>query len=874
MPSLGCCNGRLTPSDDLLGARAAATVYLRPIKQLLPRLNNDANSSLTSLGSSGTLKTKQIYDSQFSLDGSALYGVQPLQQTLGLADEPKFRSYFARSASRLSSVKSMLYGKFSRRSSLSRRGPLSKLVPDTNQFEPSGTYLDNIERFDDEAEDVILPHSTHFLTGYLESQNPNFQPPTYSLLDIYDGNCSSESAPLLMEAPEDKPGYSYPSDSLDKTSSTNIAEQILKRRTSSTIRPVYPTIKSFQTPSLLDYEAQRDWRQLFKAKRDQHYGSSHPEIQAVPEDAETTPISRRYTENGYLMQGRDVGRLSNYKEPAKKNIIPELAIPKPPYEQYGVKIKPPTLGGNSFNPSSYVLPQEHTLDLSDRRVSKSATIQPPIELSELQAFTSHRRRKSSISISSFYSKNIDDPSPITGLGSLIVTGNSNTAVNDESSSIYSSTHDKSIFSSPRSSIYHLPHLPVAYAGIDSVVNLGEPHLEAKFVSELDSYPADRVPPSVIPKDDLDRANKKLSEAIERQARRRLQEGKDPSPHDGNFDCNPIRAPSITSFRSSITGLDPLEDASTLWEKALRQRNEETTSLSSPRSRWAPSYILEDGSRSGKIISSRRTQPQTSKFPSVGSPRAESGLFQATPKPTSKSRVFQDIAEPSRSTPSFQSWNRFPSHTRDLRSASATALDAVAVRDFAYEQNNISGIMSESGLHTGTPKRCKSPGSKTLRKGVLAELKRLYKSRSTDLKLHLIGRRQSKSFRGLVEYPELEIPPPSFEWHSSSEELHPSAQVALNAALEASFGQCREDAVLEQEQEQEEEDYGDVHVSNAVPKDAKEWSQLYGSCVVLPDDDDDNDDDGYFRQSQDIIQQNLVMDSDGENLAALEIACSK
>ena len=110
----------------------------------------------------------------------------------------------------------------------------------------------------------------------------------------------------------------------------------------------------------------------------------------------------------------------------------------------------------------------------------------------------------------------------------------------------------------------------------------------------------------------------------------------------------------------------------------------------------------------------------------------------------------EAISPSRSVRSVDSWTRYPSHTVVERNESANGRDNIVARDFAV---------------SSPPRRKMSKQksrSMTFGKKVRHKITTFYTTRRSDLRRYNAGHRSSIAFGGRLEYPELEIPPRTFD----------------------------------------------------------------------------------------------------------------
>ena len=216
---------------------------------------------------------------------------------------------------------------------------------------------------------------------------------------------------------------------------------------------------------------------------------------------------------------------------------------------------------------------------------------------------------------------------------------------------------------------------------------------------------------------------------------------------------------------------PSIGAISVWERALREHSEEDKMLSRIRTQSISQEIGRDDFRR-RARSRRLTRTPSPLGEIVEDPwshecRQErepvSGRVSPTQPPSGRVSPTQGIAQSqqvgrqsfnisrtaSTSTRSVQSWTRFPSHTFAERTEAASAKDNVIARDFAPS------ISPQRRLSK------KKSRSMTFSKSVLNKIGRMYKTRSSDFRRYNAGHRSSISVGRVPEYPELEIPRPSF-----------------------------------------------------------------------------------------------------------------
>lgn len=266
-------------------------------------------------------------------------------------------------------------------------------------------------------------------------------------------------------------------------------------------------------------------------------------------------------------------------------------------------------------------------------------------------------------------------------------------------------------------------------------------------------------------------------------------------------------------------------ATSIWEKALREHSQEDAALSHTRlgSNSPGPLDRETNRRSTSARESSHSQnfAGTQKNLSVddwhGS-RLQARLAAYKLPAPAQGRVRQRPVKAittSASVTSTPSWARYPSHTRSERSMSpAGGPDQVCARDFANMTPEPSPERQKSG---------KIDGSSSISKNVFSSIKQLYRTQSQELQRRLTnearGHRSSVSEGGVLEYPELEMlgtrsppmPSPNVNAEAEAEEGlwkpgQPKAS-ATNTGLDAKQISSKEGA--------------------------KGWSELYADCVEHP-----------------------------------------
>lgn len=127
------------------------------------------------------------------------------------------------------------------------------------------------------------------------------------------------------------------------------------------------------------------------------------------------------------------------------------------------------------------------------------------------------------------------------------------------------------------------------------------------------------------------------------------------------------------------------------------------------------------------------------------------------------------------------WSRYPSHTREQRTGSASTTDKVKARDFAYDINPMNILEEEDSAEDSPRSKQKRKGKKKKKTGLpksksmmmgkeyIRNYVRLIRSPSVEWLTHGKGHRSSISAGGSVEHPELELIPPVFAAYPIMEE---------------------------------------------------------------------------------------------------------
>ncbi|KAI4265864.1 MAG: hypothetical protein L6R38_009126 [Xanthoria sp. 2 TBL-2021] len=231
----------------------------------------------------------------------------------------------------------------------------------------------------------------------------------------------------------------------------------------------------------------------------------------------------------------------------------------------------------------------------------------------------------------------------------------------------------------------------------------------------------------------------------------------------------VRQPTGLVARRPTGTLSP-DDGKSVWERALREHAAEDNVIARARAGSISYEIGRDdfkrrlGSRRFTRTSSplggitedpwsqqrgRETEPGSGRVsPTQAVPDKKSPVRHSSPIQKVHRRT--DAISPSGSVRSVDSWTRYPSHTFVERNGAATERDNIIARDFA-------------GSPTSQPKMSKKKSrSMTYGKKVRHKITTFYTTRRSDLRRYNAGHRSSIAFGGRLEYPELEIPPRTFD----------------------------------------------------------------------------------------------------------------
>ena len=254
-----------------------------------------------------------------------------------------------------------------------------------------------------------------------------------------------------------------------------------------------------------------------------------------------------------------------------------------------------------------------------------------------------------------------------------------------------------------------------------------------------------------------------------------------------------------------------EDATSVWEKALREHSQEDKAISHTRvgstaadsagpRQLDPQTAASNGQKALRRPSFLRTHDSRVQAPLEGaSLQAHLGAYTLPPRrEITRKRPTLGGIKKSPTTIRASSWARYPSHTRPERSTSpAGPADQVYSRDFAITPaSKVSSDHASSPLSNGKMAKPKSMG---FGKQMLSTLSGIYKSQSQELQRRLAdearGNRSSISEGGKVEYPELEMlgsisppmPSPDIATKLELEERVRMASVPLQSGDVPQFG---------------------------------------------------------------------------------------
>ncbi|MCJ1259422.1 hypothetical protein MMC24_007259 [Lignoscripta atroalba] len=302
-----------------------------------------------------------------------------------------------------------------------------------------------------------------------------------------------------------------------------------------------------------------------------------------------------------------------------------------------------------------------------------------------------------------------------------------------------------------------------------------------------------------------------------------------------------RKPSLASFdgsdewyhmserqgynHESVNGKE--DSAAKLWERALRDHAEQEGNLFNIRLGNIPAKVghgslqtrVEGSKSKGNGLTLQTVSAVNLRDPTLknGNPRI---IITETAPPGKKTEVVQGSP-----TSSMASWGRFPSHNRAERCLTpAGEADKVIARDFAREQDIADVTKISPRRRFSLLGNKKKSRSMTFGRNMFKSWSRLYKSKSTELKGYHRAFRSSVSVEGVLEYPELEILPPS----------PPPLPSPKDDERFITFPEHRgPESIASQES-----GVRTVLRRNMADRSAKVWSRLYEDCVQYPRDTDE------------------------------------
>ncbi|KAI9696973.1 MAG: hypothetical protein M1836_004934 [Candelina mexicana] len=269
---------------------------------------------------------------------------------------------------------------------------------------------------------------------------------------------------------------------------------------------------------------------------------------------------------------------------------------------------------------------------------------------------------------------------------------------------------------------------------------------------------------------------------------------------------------------SITPTANDEDAAAVWERALRNH----ASHGAIRSGTKTSIYSNDDNGTD-----RGSKERTISQESVPTGRAEDPARMNEVLARFKKIDYGSSSPKPRPAPRAVSWSRFPSHTKHERTSSAGESDKVIPRDFALGTGSYSDA-ANARIERGQliERKKKKSRSMTFGRSMFKSWGRLHKSQSADFRRYGAGHRSSITVGGILEYPELEILPPV---------LAPSTP--SNKHVSSTSDSSQHEKMVKTDL---------VYLGRANPEPrtetplgARVWSQLYASCVDLPNDTEPN-----------------------------------
>ncbi|KAM0795087.1 hypothetical protein BDR22DRAFT_826394 [Usnea florida] len=277
-----------------------------------------------------------------------------------------------------------------------------------------------------------------------------------------------------------------------------------------------------------------------------------------------------------------------------------------------------------------------------------------------------------------------------------------------------------------------------------------------------------------------------------------------------------------------------ENATSVWEKALREHSKEDKAISHMRvgstfpdgvgpRQLDPMTASSAGDKARRRSSFLRMNDGRTPHPLEGADlQAHLGAYTLSQRRESPSK--RPTIEDTRGSPPASrasSWARYPSHTRPERSVSPAGVsDQVYSRDFAnFSPGTVSKVSKNESSPVSNSEKVMTK-SRTFGKQLLSTVSSIYKSQSQDLQRRIAdearGHRSSISEGGVLEYPELEmlgsISPPM-----------PSPDIDTKLELEDRVRKASEPqgALLTR---------SSTHSSQVSRKQSQDWAREYQHCI--------------------------------------------
>ena len=291
-----------------------------------------------------------------------------------------------------------------------------------------------------------------------------------------------------------------------------------------------------------------------------------------------------------------------------------------------------------------------------------------------------------------------------------------------------------------------------------------------------------------------------------------------------------RVSNLDGARSPTKG----EDATSIWERALREHSQEDKAISHTRigstfpdldsigprqldPKTATSTAHKVRNRSSFLRTNDRRVPEPLEGAQLQAHLDAYSLPPRREKP--RKRPTLESARQPPSTLRASSWARYPSHTRPERSSSPAGVsDQVYSRDFAITPpGTFPKVLSQHESSPPSNGKNEKTKTKTFGQQMLSTISSLYKSQSQELQRRLAnearGHRSSISEGGRLEYPELEmlgsISPPM-----------PSPDIATKLQLEEHVRKASRPQ-------------GTLSEGRVSRKRSQDWAREYRECIGPP-----------------------------------------